>query len=140
MIYLLFAVLLFTSITMLSAAASRKMDSNIFTLIVNIASVLLPAIIVAPYFGKKIVESNKSAIIMAVIAGLCVGAFAMTVNKSFTVNKVAIVTPVVFGGTILLTTILSYFIFKETIKGYEIVGLLLVLLGISFIVYARAWA
>ncbi len=41
----------------------------------------------------------------------------------------------VFGGTILLTSVLSYFIFKETLRGFELAGLTFVLIGISFIIY-----
>lgn len=140
MLYLILAVLLFTTLSLLSAAASRRTNTNLVTLIVNIFSVIMPLLILAPAIAKKSLTIDKPAIIMTIIAGLCVGLFAMTVNRSFTVNKVGIVIPIVFGGTILLSTVLSYFIFKETIKGFELVGLLFVLSGIGFIIYARAIA
>ncbi|MBW3568806.1 hypothetical protein KY385_01625 [Candidatus Parcubacteria bacterium] len=100
----------------------------------------MPLIILAPAFIKKSLTIDKPALIMTIIAGLCVGLFAMTVNKSFTLNKVGIVIPVVFGGTIMLTAVLSYFIFKETLKGFELAGLLLILAGLGFIIYARSVA
>lgn len=140
MLYLFLAILLFTTLSLLSAAASRRTNSNLVTLIVNTFSVLMPLIILAPAFIKKSLTIDKPALIMTIIAGLCVGLFAMTVNKSFTLNKVGIVIPVVFGGTIMLTAVLSYFIFKETLKGFELAGLLLILAGLGFIIYARSVA
>lgn len=138
MIYLLIAIILFTTVSILSAAASRRTDSNLVSLIINVFSILGPAVVLAPAFlTKKSVPANKYAIAMAVMAGLSVGLFAMAINKSYAVNKVGIVTPVIFGGTMLLSTLLSYFIFKETLKGFELIGLGLVLIGIIFIIYAR---
>lgn len=138
MIYLLIAILLFTAVSILSAAASRKTDSNLVSLIINVFSMLGPAIVLAPAFiAKKSIPSIKYALVMAALAGISVGLFSMTINKSYTVNKVGVVLPVIFGGTMLLSTVLSYFIFKETLKGFELVGLGLVLVGISFIIYAR---
>jgi len=140
MLYLILAIFLFTTLSLLSAAASRRTDSNLVTLIVNIFSVLAPLIILAPAITKRSLSIDKPSIIMTIVAGLAVGFFAMTVNRSFTFNKVGIVIPVVFGGTILLTSVLSYFIFKETLRGFELAGLTFVLIGISFIIYARSVA
>jgi len=47
---------------------------------------------------KKIVENGKFGIIMAILGGISVALFVMTINKSFQVNKVAMVSPIVFGG------------------------------------------
>ena len=75
---------------------------------------------------------------MAVLGGIVISLFVLALNKSFTQNKVGVVAPVVFGGAILISTVLSYFIFKEKIDGIETVGLVLVLAGLGFLIYARA--
>ncbi len=77
---------------------------------------------------------------MAALGGTLVGLFTLAANKSFTQNKVGIITPVIFGGAILLSTILSYFLFKEKLTLIEGVGLTLVLVGLAFVIYARATA
>jgi drug/metabolite transporter (DMT)-like permease len=64
----------------------------------------------------------------------------MALNKSFSLNKVGIVTPVVFGGAIFLSTILSYFIFKEKITGIQGLGLAFLAIGFILIIYAKATA
>lgn len=77
---------------------------------------------------------------MAVLSGLVVGLFVMALAKSFTQNRIGIVAPVVYGGTILVSTVLSYFVFKEKITLVEGLGLILVLAGLTVIIYARASA
>lgn len=75
---------------------------------------------------------------MAVLGGVMVSIFALAFNKSLAENKVGIVTPVLYGGTIFMSTIISYFIFKEKISAVEGIGLVLVLIGLSVIIYAKA--
>lgn len=140
MIYLFWATLLFTIATLLTAAASRRADSTLVALIMQPFTIIAPLLALAPAIAKKSITIGKPALIMTIAAGLCIGLFAMTINKSYTVNKVGIVTPVIYGGVILLSTIFSYFLFKESLKGFELVGLILVFVGISFIIYARAVA
>jgi hypothetical protein len=64
----------------------------------------------------------------------------MALNKSYALNKVAIVVPIVFGGAIFLSTILSGFIFKEKIGFLQGVGLGFLGIGLILIIYARAVA
>ncbi|OVE78869.1 hypothetical protein BVY01_04280 [bacterium I07] len=75
---------------------------------------------------------------MAALSGIIVSLFVLTLSKSFTQNKIGIITPVIFGGAILFTTILSYFLFKEKITVTEGIGLGLVLAGLAVVIYARA--
>lgn len=62
----------------------------------------------------------------------------MTLNKSYSVNKVAIVAPIVFGGAIFFSAILSSFIFKEKIGSVQGIGLAFLGIGLALIIYARA--
>lgn len=75
---------------------------------------------------------------MAAASGILIGIFALMINKSYSVNKVGIVAPIVLGGSIFLSTIASYFIFKEKITLTEAAGLVLLGLGLLVLIYARA--
>ena len=77
---------------------------------------------------------------MAALSGIVVSLFVLAINKSLTQNKVSIVAPVIYGETILITTILSYFIFKEKLTVLEGSGLFFVLAGFAIIIFARATA
>ncbi len=125
---------------MFSAAASRRADTSFVTLIINVTSVLIPFIFVSLVLTKKSFSIQMPALAFAIATGLCLGLYGMMINKSLSLLKVGIVVPIIFGGGILLSTVLSYFIFKETLKSFELIGLTLVLAGISFIIYSRAAA
>jgi drug/metabolite transporter (DMT)-like permease len=51
---------------------------------------------------------------------------------------VALVSPIVFGGTIFLSAILSYFIFKEKVSPIQFSGLAILGVGLLLIIYSAA--
>jgi multidrug transporter EmrE-like cation transporter len=138
MIYIIAALILYTTAILLGTAASRNADTNLVSLITNSFSVLIPLAIVLPHISKKALSSHKFGVTVAILGGIVVGLFVMALNKSFSENKVGIVTPIVFGGAILLSSVLSIFIFKEKVTLLEGTGLSLVLIGLSIVIYARA--
>jgi len=66
-----------------------------------------------------------------------VALFTMALTKSFSVNKVAIVVPIVFGGSIFLSAILSNIFLKEKVTITEGLGLLILGVGLAIITYAK---
>lgn len=139
MLYLILAVLLLSAVLIFSTAASRRADTTIVTLIINVASVLIPLLVVGLAMTKKSSSIQMPAIAFSVACGLCLGLYGMMINKSLSLVKVGIVIPTIFGGAILISTILSYFLFKETLSTIELLGLFLVLVGLGFIIYSRAY-
>ena len=137
MIYILVAMLLYTATTLLGAYASRHADGGLISAIMNIMSAVLPIAIIIPYVSKINLQDSKYGIIAAIFAGVTIALFTLAINKSYSVNKVGIVAPIVFGGAIFLSTLLSTILFKEKVSMVQ--GLGLTLLGFGFIVvtYAR---
>jgi uncharacterized membrane protein len=140
MLYLVIATLMLSAVLIFSTAASRRADTNLVTLIINIASVLIPFIIVGLAISKKAISIQMSAIAFAVACGLCLGLYGMMINKSLSLIKVGVVVPTIFGGAILISAILSFFFFKETLRGFELAGLFLILAGLGTLIYARSVA
>ncbi|PIQ73617.1 hypothetical protein COV58_01550 [Candidatus Roizmanbacteria bacterium CG11_big_fil_rev_8_21_14_0_20_36_8] len=137
MTYIIVALLLYTATIILGAYASRHADSNLVTAIMNTMSAILPLAIIVPYFSKINVQNSKYGIIAAIIAGATIALFTLSLNKSFTVNKVGIVTPIVFGGAIFLSTILSAILFKEKVSMIQGFGLTFLGIGFIIVTYAR---
>lgn len=135
---MILAVLAYSLAVLIGASASRNANTNLVSAVNTLVSALIPFIIVVPILAKKTFQTQKYGIIMAALSGIVVSLFVLSLNKSFTLNKVGIVTPVVYGGTIFLTTILGYFVFKEKLSLIEGLGLALVLAGLAVIIYARA--
>lgn len=137
MIYLVLATILFGILNLTAAAASRHLNTNIATLLINAVAVVVPLAVAIPAIAKKSMANEKFGIVMAIITGLLIGLYALAANKSYTLNKVSIVVPVIFGGSIFIAAIISLIVFKEKLNSYEIAGLVLVLLGLILIIFSR---
>lgn len=138
MVYI-FLALIFYSIAMLFGIASaRNANTNLAAAITNFVSAIIPIAVVIPIVSKKMVGQQKFGILMAALGGASIALFVMSVNKAYSLNKVGIVTPIVFGGSIMLVTVASYFLFKEKISSLQLFGLALLAAGFVVIIYARA--
>lgn len=121
---------------LVAAYANRNANIGLVALIVNIMSVSVPALLFfASRQGDK--ASTRAGIIAAVLGGVFISVFTLTLGKAYEQNNVAIVGPIVFGGSIVLTSIASYFLFKEKIVPMQGLGLLLVAVGLGLVVYSR---
>lgn len=138
MIYIFLALVFYTVAILLGAAASRNANTNLVSAIMNTISAVIPVALVASLLSKKFIISQKFGVLMAVAGGVCVALFVMAINKAYSFNKVGIVAPIVFGGAIFLSTILSYFIFKEKVSQLQFIGLIILGVGFGFVIYARA--
>lgn len=138
MIYIFLAMVFYAVATLFISSASRNMQSTLAVAIVNAISALIPIAVLVPIFNKKMVTNHWTAVIMAILGGACIAGFGIAISRAYTVNKVGIVVPIVFGGAIFLSTILSYFFLKEKVSLLQALGLVLVGLGFGVITYARA--
>jgi len=137
MIFIIAALLLYTATTLLGAYASRHADSNLITAIMNIMSAVLPIALIIPYVSKINVHDSKYGIITAIFAGASIALFTLAINKSYSVNKVGIVAPIVFGGAIFLSTLISTVLFKEKVSLIQGFGLTFLGIGFIIITYAK---
>lgn len=140
MIYIIVAMLFYTAALICITLASRKIDGAIVTGIGNTLSAIIPLVVAIPLLNKNLVANQRGAIFYAVLAGIFIAIFGIALSRSFAVNKVAIVSPIVFGGAIFLTTIISAVFLKEKIGLIQGIGLALMFVGLSFVIYSRAVA
>jgi multidrug transporter EmrE-like cation transporter len=138
MFYIIAACLLYTIAILLASFASRNADSAAVSLIANTVSVVAPLAVVVQKIAKKSLGGQSRGLWVAALTGLIIGAYVLALNKSYSVNKVGVVTPMVFGGAIFLSAVASYFLYKQKISLTEGIGLSLVLVGVLIIGYARA--
>jgi uncharacterized membrane protein len=103
----------------------------------NVISAILPILVVIPILNGKTIQNQKLGILIAITTGIGIAFFTIFLNKAYSQNKVAIVAPIVLGGSIFISAILSYFFFKEKISLFQGVGLTLLGIGLIFITYAR---
>lgn len=139
-LYIFIAMLFYAAGILFGAAASRNLNSSLAAAITNVLSAVVPILVALPFITRKEVTSHRFGVLMAVGAGLCIAVFAVALNKSFSVNRVGIVAPLVFGGALFLSSLLSLFIFKERMSLLEGCGLAVLSVGLILIIYARAIA
>ncbi len=137
MIYIILASISYTAAIILSTIAARSANTNLVAIVSNLVSVFIPLAIIAPLISKKFIIDSKYGIFMSFLAGLAVAFFTMSLLKSYSQNKVAVVVPMVFGGAIFLSAFVSYIVFKEKITLFQGIGLLLLGVGLFLIIYAR---
>ena len=136
MLYIILALLFYTAAIMLGTIASRNTNSNLVSAIMNVISAIIPIIVVFPIVNTKLLNSGKLGILIAILGGIAIAFFTLALNKSFQVNKVAIVSPIVFGGAIFLSAILSAIFFKEKVSTFQMFGLAFLGMGLITIIYA----
>ncbi len=140
MFYLIAALLLYTVAILIFSIANKNLNSTLVTAIINSISAMIPIGIIFSAYDKKIFENAKFGIIISIIGGIVIGLYTLMLSKSFAANKVGIVTPIIFGGAIFLSTILSAIIFKEKISMLQGVGLGFLGIGFLIIIYVKATA
>ena len=140
MIYLFIAMVLYAVEMVVGSYASRNANTNLVAGLINAVSAVVPFIVAVPFISRKNMSAGKAGLLWAVVAGMLIALFSMALTKSYSLNKVGVVAPTVFGGAILLSTLLSAVIFKEKVSVFEALGLALLACGFGLIVYARATA
>lgn len=140
MFYLLVSLFLYTAAVLLLSLGSKNLNSNLFIAIVNTVAAIIPVGLLAATYDKKIFDNAKFGILVSIAAGVVLALYTIFLGKSFAENKVGIVTPIIFGGTIFLSTILSSVLFKEKITFPEGVGLGFLGIGFLIIIYVKATA
>lgn len=138
MVYIFLALIFYSTAIILGTYASRVANTSIVAALINIVSAVIPTIVAIPLLNKANIQNQRLGLLAALVAGILIALFSLALTISYSQNKVAIVVPVVFGGSIVLSAILSYFLFKEKITLFQGAGLALLAIGLIIITYARA--
>lgn len=137
MLYIILASVLYSIAIMLGAFASRKADPTLVAGITNLVSAILPFLILIKNFRAATEEPSKIGLLSAALTGGLISIFVIFLNRAYATEKIAIITPMVFGGSILFSSILSFFIYREKIDALQLLGLCLILIGIALIIISK---
>ncbi|HEY6736157.1 MAG TPA: EamA family transporter [Candidatus Saccharimonadia bacterium] len=140
MFYIFAALVCYSLAILFGAYASRHAGAAVVSTISNVVSVAATAAFAVAELAKSTVHNERWGLAAAAAGGVAIGLFTLALNRSFATDKVAIVAPVVFGGSIFLSAFLSYLFFRERISPIQGAGLLFLAVGLSLIIYAKATA
>ena len=135
MIAIALATVFYSVFLLLNTIAARMIDPVVAAALVTGVSALLPITIALRSQTGSL--SPIQGIVAAVAAGFCIALYSIFLNRSFVTEKVGVVVPIVYGGSLVITTVLSFVLFRERIGGLQAVGLLVMLVGMGIVIYAR---
>lgn len=138
-ILILIATVAYAFGTLMIARASLHIDSNLAGTIVNSLAALIPFLVFLVMKVPSTAGTDKAkGVLLAVLGGLGIAVFTIALTKVFSLGgNVSYVTPMVYGGAILISSLVGWLVFKETLSGLQAVGLGLVVIGILLIVISR---
>lgn len=120
------------------AGAGPYLTSGIYLAVGAVVS-FLAEIAVRASKTERLVPTTTSGIVWSVVAGVLIGAFSIILVKIFGRGGLAYVMPVVYGGTIVLSVVAARLLFKETIVGLQLAGILVIAAGIAMVVFAKMY-
>lgn len=134
------ATLGYAAFQFFSAKAGGKIDGGLVPVIVNLVGVFAPlALLLGKIMNKgQLLPTQRTGMIYAILAGFSIAAFAVAFHKIFQHGgNLSVVSPLIFGGAIALSTLLSLIFLKETVSAQHILGIVLVFVGLALISLAR---
>ena len=135
---LLLGVILYTAFGIFTSRAGGKLNDNLVAVLSNAIGVILPLIVYFLFKQKQHMAPTKAGIMYSLFAGICIAAFSvLMVNLYSRAENVSFVMPVIYGGTIVLGSLIGLFFFKEHITIMGLVGLGFVSVGVGLLVFAR---
>jgi|WetSurMetagenome_2_1015567.scaffolds.fasta_scaffold250654_1 uncharacterized membrane protein len=137
---IIIATIAYTLFDIFSSRASNNIDANLSSFIFNGLGAIIPIFIYGFYklsSGEKTITTNNSGILYSVLAGLAITVFSVFLIKIFEKGGLAYVVPLIFGGTIVLASLAGWLIFKESVSGLQITGILITIIGIALVVVAK---
>ncbi|HZM63809.1 MAG TPA: EamA family transporter [Candidatus Saccharimonadales bacterium] len=140
MVYIFLALIPYVVFVLANRYASQRIDVAMVVAIVNIVATIVLVGLVAVKSGKPTAEhlnTHMMSYIAAAIGGLGIAAYSFFLAKAFAMTNVAIVLPLVLGGIIVLGSLAAYVVFREKINVLQLAGLVVVVIGMGIIVFAK---
>lgn len=138
--YIFLATIFYSAFQLFVSRTAGKIDATLPGVIGNTVAVLIPlGVFFYLQFIKRaeLLTTTKSGVTFSILAGVAVAIYGIFLVKAFERAETAVVIPIVFGGSILLSTLISWIFFKETASTQSVIGTLLVVGGILLISFAK---
>ncbi len=139
-VLIILATIFYTLYDAFAAKASGKIDPNVSSVLFNGLGAILPLAIYLILRAKRteIVATTKEGIIYSLLAGVAIALFSIIFIKVFEKGNLSYVVPLIYGGTIVLASIIGVFIFHDKINTLQASGLCVIAVGIAMVVFSKA--
>jgi drug/metabolite transporter (DMT)-like permease len=134
------AAIFYTLFDIFASRAGNRIDANLSAAVINGLGAIIPLavfIILKSIKGAKLINTTTSGIIYSLLAGLAIALFSLLFIKIFERSGLAYVMPLIYGTAIALASLTGWLIFKETVSALQIIGIIIVIIGIALIVVSK---
>lgn len=135
MIYIALATVFYSVFILLNTIAARVIDPVFAAAVVTGVSAIIPVVIAVR--AQTLTLTPLQGVVAAVAAGICIALYSIFLNRAFAAEKVGVVVPIVYGGSLVITTVLSLVVFRERIGTLQAIGLVVMMIGIGIVTYSR---
>jgi transporter family protein len=134
------ATVSYTLFDFFASKASGQIDPNASAIIFNGLGALIPLAILAlvRLGGSNTLPTTREGMINSVLAGISIAFFSILLIKIFEKGGLAYVIPLIYGGSIILTSLLGWLLLKEKVSSFQLTGILVIALGIGMVVAAKS--
>jgi uncharacterized membrane protein len=112
------------------------LNSNVFGAILNFIGAMAPVGLYALVSQQRQPAAGdpKTGVTWALFGGACIALFTIALAYVFSTGKnVSFVTPLLYGGAVLLASLVGILVFKERANPLQLLGLLMIVAGIGAI-------
>lgn len=100
---------------------------------------VLPFAIYLATKSKNNLPTTKAGVIYSILAGISVAIFSIALVRIFERGgNLSFVTPAIYGGTLIGTSLIGWILFKEPFSLLGLSGVLVIAIGVGMIVAAKA--
>jgi len=133
------ALLAYTGGILAFGRGPAHINANILGTIVNFIATLVPLGLFTLVASQRYTTGGTSTkgYAWALFGGVCIGVFTLAMTKLFDSGEnVSFVTPLVYGGAILLASVASVLFFNERLTLPLLTGLSFIVVGICVVSYS----
>lgn len=122
------AIFSYASFQVLAGYGARRVSDLAFLVIGSTSLFIftLVAWLIQTQQGKKLGELDTKGMIFVTLANLAITIFSLYLSRSFQDYPSSFVIPIVFGGAILLSTIVAFILNSYTPTSYEVLSILMI--------------
>ncbi len=141
LILIFFATVFYTLFDFFASKASNQLDPNFSAVLFNGIGALIPFVVYVFYKlskGAQLITTTRAGVLNSILAGVSIALFSMLLIKVFEKGGLTYVVPLIYGGTIVLASLLGWLVSKEQITLLQGLGIVVIALGIGMVVVGKA--
>ncbi len=139
-VLLVCAVITYSLYGVFASQASNRIDATLASVVFNGLAFVIPFVIYVFYkFVRhdRLIPTTQTGLFYSLLAGIAIALFSILLVKLFEKGDVAYVMPVVYGGTIVVSSLVGWVYLKETVSLLQGVGIVVTLAGVLLVVLSR---